>query len=161
MTLKIKAAWFVIPIVIALSLASCNPSTAVPETEVVETEAVNETSSSQPVLKTNLGDFIILSSRLVDEVHEQKSPSGNEFLLVVLTQPDLKNLLPGDFSLEAFQKMVQDSSGKIYVTGKDDTQFISTMAGWVEDEFTMGFTVSPSESYTLHWPGNSLIELNP
>jgi hypothetical protein len=56
--------------------------------------------------------------------------------------------------------MIQDSNGLIYVSGKDDTQFISTMAGWVQDEFTMGFTVPIEESYTLHWPENSPIELS-
>jgi hypothetical protein len=34
------------------------------------------------------------------------------------------------------------------------------MAGWVQDDFTMGFVVPIAESYTLHWPENSPIELS-
>ena len=113
-----------------------------------------------PALKTTMGDFVVKSARLVDEVHGQKSPAGQKFLLVTLTKPDLKNLVAGEFSLDTFQKMMQDSSGQIYVSGKDGFQFTSTMAGWVGDEFAMGFTVSVLESLTLHWPGNSPIELS-
>jgi hypothetical protein len=156
MLLKMKAIWNVLPVIVALCLASCSPSTALPDKEATKTAP-----SSQPILKTTMGDFIIASTRLVDEVHDQKSRPGEAFLLVVLTQPDLKNLVPGEFSLDAFQSVVQDSNGQIYVSGKDRSQFISTMAGWVEDEFAMGFTVPIIESYTLNWPGNSPIELNP
>jgi len=153
---KMKAVWSVIPLIVALCLSSCNSST-----ELQETEAVKPATPSQPTLKTTMGDLAITSARLVDEVHDQKSRPGEGFLLVSLTRPDLNNLVPGEFSLDAFQKMIQDSNGQIYVSGKEDTQFISTMAGWVQDEFTMGFTVPMEESFTLHWPGNSPIELSP
>jgi hypothetical protein len=156
MLLKMKAVWGVIPIIVTLCLSSCSPSSGLPETE-----EVNKPTPSQTVLKTDIGDLVITSSRLVDEVHDQKSRPGEVFLLVTLTQPGLENLVPGEFSLEVFQKMIQDSNGQIFVSGEDDTQFISTMAGWVQDEFTMGFTVPMEESYTLHWPGNSPIELSP
>jgi hypothetical protein len=156
MLLKMKTVWSVIPVIFALCLSACNPSSGFPETE-----EVNKVTPSPTILKTTMGDFVITSARLVDEVHDQKSRPGEEFLLVALTQPDLANLVPGEFSLEAFQKMIQDSNGQIYVSGKDDSQYISTMAGWVQDEFNMGFTVPVEESYTLHWPGNSPVELSP
>ncbi len=155
MILKMKAVWNVIPVLVALCISSCSPSSGLPETEEVNTVA-----PSQPILKTTMGDFVITSARLVDEVHDQKSRPGEKFLLLILTQPDLENLVPGEFSLDNFQKMIQDSNGQIYVSGKDGSQFISTMAGWVQDEFTMGFTVPNVESYTLHWPGNFPIELS-
>jgi hypothetical protein len=155
MLLKMKAVWSVIPVIVALCLSSCSPSSG-----LRETEEGNTATPSQPVLKTTMGDFVIASARLVDEVHDQKSRPGEKFLLVILTQPGLENLVPGEFSLEVFQKMIQDSNGQIFVSGKVGTQFISTMAGWVQDEFTMGFTVPIVESYTLHWPGNSPVELS-
>jgi hypothetical protein len=71
---------------------------------------------------------------------------------VILTQPALQNLVPGVFSLASFQKMIQDSSGNIYVSGEEGSQFISTMVGWVEEEFAFGFTVPTQRSFTLHWP---------
>jgi hypothetical protein len=156
MLVKVKAVGSVIPIILALLLSSCSPSSG-----LLKTEEVNTAAPSQPLLKTTMGDFAISSARLVDEVHDQKSQPGEEFLLVILTQPSLENLVPGEFSLETFQKMIQDNSGQIFVSGKDGSQFISTMAGWVEDEFAMGFAVPIIESYTLHWPGNPPIELSP
>ena len=156
MLLKMKAVSNVIPIIVALCLSSCSPSSGLPETQ-----EVNTASPAHPTLKTAMGDFVISSARLVDEVHDQKSRPGEAFLLVVLTQPDLGNLVPGEFSLETFQTMIQDSSGQIYVAGKEGSHSISTMAGWVGDEFCMGFTVPVMESYSLHWPGNSPIQLRP
>lgn len=166
MLLKTKAVWSALAVIVALCISSCSPSSGLAEPKEVNTvtpaqPALNTAETSQPVLKTSLGDFLIPSARLVDEVHDQKSRSGEKFLLVVLTSSDLKNLDPGKFSLDAFQKMIQDSNGQIYVAGKDNSQFISTMAGWIEDEFTMGFTVPILETYTLHWLGNSPIELSP
>ena len=150
-----KSRWIVIPVIVSLFVSSCTTGTG-----LLQTKDVNPSNPSRTLLKTTLGDFVIASSRLVDEVHDQKSRPGEEFLLVVLTQPDSQNLVPGEFSLDAFQKMMQDDSGNIYVTGAEGSQFISTMAGWVEDEFTMGFTVPIQKSFTLHWPGNDPIELN-
>ncbi len=80
---------------------------------------------------------------------------------MILSKPDSTNLVPGEFSLDDFQKMIQDSSGQIYVSGKAGSKSISTMAGWVEDEFSMGFTVPDEDTYTLVWPGNSALELHP
>jgi len=108
-----------------------------------------------------MGDFVIQSVSLVDEVHEQKSRPGEKYLLLILAQPDGENLVPGEFSLEDFQKMIQESHGQIYVAGKDGSMSISNMAGWIQDDFTMGFTVPVVESYTLQWPDNSPLELTP
>ena len=38
---------------------------------------------------------------------------------------------------------------------------ISTMAGWIDDAFNIGFTVPMLEAYILHWQGNSPIEIIP
>jgi len=153
---KVKTLWSLFPLILALCLAACaSPS---------ETPAMAEPSAtvpSQPALKTTLGDFVITSARLAGEVHDQPAPTGMQFLLLTLAQPDLKNLDPGGFSLEAFQKMIQDSAGQINVSGKDGTTYISNMAGWVEEEFTLGFTVPVEETYTLNWPGNTPIQLQP
>jgi len=151
-----KAILSVIFIILALSSISCNPTSSLP----VEVESITAEPLRQ-VVKTTMGEFIISSVRLVDEVHDQQSEPGEKFLLIVLTDPNGKNLVPGEFLLEDFQKMIQDSNGQIYVTGADDSKIISTMAGWVEDEFALGFRVPIVDSYTLFWSGNSPIELNP
>ena len=153
---KRKAAWILVLIIAGLCLSSCSPASPLPATDTANTEA-----PSQPVLKTSMGDFVIASSRLVDEVHGQQAQSGRKFLLLIFSEPDLTNLVPGEFSLEEFQKMMQDNSGQINVSGSDSSQNISTMAGWVDDEFAVGFIVPIAESYTLNWPGNSPIALSP
>jgi hypothetical protein len=156
MLLKMKAVWSVVPVIFVLCLSSCGPSSA-----LERTEEPNTATPLPVILKTTMGDFVISSVRVVDEVHDQNARAGEAFLLVILTKPSSEHLVRGEFSLEAFQKMIQDSSGQIYVSGEDDSQFISTMAGWVEDEFAMGFTVQMAKSYDLHWPGNSPIRLSP
>jgi hypothetical protein len=153
---KTRTLWIVIFIVVALCLSSCNRLSPLTETSV----AYTGTPSPQG-LKTTIGDFLITSVRLVDEVHTDKAQPGEKFLLVGLTQPGLENLVPGDFSLESFQNMIHDSNGQIYVLGDDDVPVISTMAGWIQDEFVMGFRVPIADSYTLYWPRNSPLELSP
>ena len=151
---SMKTVWIVISVITALCLPACSPSHELPETEIL-----NPGTPPQPNLKTTMGDFLISSARLVDEVHDEKAQPGEKFLLVILTQPGRVNLVPGEFSLESFQTMLRESNGQIYVLGKDGAPVISTMAGWIEDEFTMGFRIPIAESYTLYWPGNSPIEL--
>ena len=155
MPIKIKPSWSFIPIIVALCLSSCSPPS--PAIKIKETETA---ISVQSILKTAIGDFLIASVDLVDEVNGQQARPGQKILLITLTQTDSKNLVPGEFSLEAFQRMIQDGSGSIHVCGADGSQSISTMAGWVQDEFAMGFAIPIAKSYTLYWAGNSPIELH-
>jgi hypothetical protein len=131
-----------------------------PVIEVLNTP-ISSTNTASPLLKTSMGDFIIVSARLVDEVHGNKSPTGEKFLLVVLARPNLAKLIPGEFSLESFQNMINDGHDEIYILGNDGSRKFSTgMGGWVEEEFVMGFTVPLLETYTLYWPGNLPIPLD-
>ncbi len=159
MQLKIKTIAMVISALAMLVSASCSPS---PTSPPVATEAVVTATPapSQPILKTSMGEYVIASSRLVDEVHDSKAPAGKKFLLIGLAQTDLHKLSPGEFSLETFQKMMLENQNDIYIQGKDDSQsYSSQMAGWVEDDFVVGFTVPLTEAYTLYWPGNAPIPL--
>lgn len=151
---RVKTVWILISVIAALSLPACSPSSTLPKIDTL-----NPATPTTPSLKTSMGDFLIRAVRLVDEVHNEKAQSGEKFLLVILTQPGLVNLVPGEFSLESFETMIRESNGQIYVLGKDGAPIISPMAGWIEDEFTMGFRVPLQESYTLYWPGNAPIEL--
>jgi hypothetical protein len=147
-----KTVWVFISAIAFLVLASCSPLSGPAETETVP---------SQPALKTTMGDFVIISARLMDEVHEDQAPSGSKFLLIGLVQPDMQKLVPGEFSLEAFQTTIQESQNDIYISGKDGSQsYHSHMGGWIEEDFVIGFTVPIEESYTLHWTGNDPIPLD-
>lgn len=150
---------------IMLFIAACAPNSSTPappaatESSEVAT-AVSNTDAGEPLLKTEMGDFVIASARLVDEANGVKPQAGEKLLLVILTQPDLTNLNPDKFSLEAFSNMTHDPNTEIYILGNDGSQTISTMGGWVGEEFAMGFRVPVDiNTYTLHWTGNSSIPL--
>lgn len=150
-------------IVFFISACTANSSTPLPPA-MTEPVALQEPASSpdsaQPLLKTEQGDFAIASARLVDEANGVKPQAGEKFLLVILAQPDLTSLDPGKFSLEAFSDMTHDPNTEIYILGNDGSQTISTMGGWVGDEFAMGFRVPADiNTYTLYWTGNSPISL--
>lgn len=119
------------------------------------------TELTQPLLKTEQGDFVIASTRLVDEANGVKAEAGEKILLMILVQPDLTNVDPSTFSLEAFSNMTHDPNTEIYILGKDGSRTISTMGGWVGDEFAMGFKVPvDGVPYTLYWTGNTPIALS-
>jgi len=150
-------------LMLLISACASTPSTPLPPA-ATEPNALQEPTqspeSAQPLLKTEQGDFAIAAARLVDEANGVKPQTGEKLLLVILTQPDLANLDPGKFSLQAFHDMTHDIDTEIYILGNDGSQTISTMGGWVGDEFAMGFRVPADiNTYTLHWTGNSPIAL--
>jgi hypothetical protein len=136
------------------------PFAATEETKASST-AMPENDNAQPQVKTSIGDFVIVSARFVEEVNGEKPNSGEKILLVALSQPGMDQLDPATFSLEAFDKMAHDTSkGEIYILGDDGSRTISTMGGWVDEEFAMGFMVpAAAETYTLFWPDNSPIDI--
>lgn len=156
-----KPVYKIIVMTILLCLAACDSSSNLSqEPAILVTPSADGSSPALPVLNTTMGEFIIVTSRLVDEVHGDKSLQGYKFLLVGLAGPGNTKLEAGIFSLEAFQTMVYESDNGIYVLGKDNSQTFSTgMGGWVGEEFVMGFMVPEGEAYTLYWPENSPIEL--
>ena len=73
---------------------------------------------------------------------------------------------PEKFSLEAFSNALHDvSDGEVHISGDDGSYTISTMAGWVGenyDEFAMGFRLpATAKTFQLVWPGNEPIDIIP
>ncbi len=134
------------------------------EAAVTATETPTpENGATQPVLKTALGDFQIVSARFVDEANGVKPGPGEKILLLILSRPGQERLEPGTFPLEDFDKMIHDTSkGEIYILGSDGSKTISTMGGWVNEEFAMGFRLpAEAKSLELFWPGNDPIDILP
>ena len=155
-----KPVYMIIVVTIILCLTSCNPSVVPSEPSLSPAMQATPASLSLSILNTKMGEFVIVTSRLVDEVHGDKPLSGYKFLLIVLAGPGNTKLEAGKFSLEAFQKTVYESDETIYVLGNDNSQTFSTgMGGWLGEEFVMGFMVPEGEAYTLYWPENTPIEL--
>ncbi len=150
-----KIVRIIVSAIAALFLSSCSSFS-----ELSKTKAASTATPSFPKLKTTMGDFAIVSAHLVDEVHDSQAPDGSKFLLIGLAHSDLQKLVFGEFPLEDFHNTILESSGEIYVLGKDGSQtFYSNMGGWVEEDFVLGFTVPLTETYTLYWPNNDPIPL--
>jgi hypothetical protein len=150
---------------IMLGITACNPisSTSIPPT-TAESDALQTPATSpnpaQFLLKTEQGDFGIAAARLVDEANGVTPQAGEKLLLIILTQPDLTNLDPNEFSLEVFSNMIHAPGTEIYILGEDGSRIISTMGGWIGSEFAMGFRVPVEIStYTLYWTGNPPVVL--
>jgi hypothetical protein len=114
-----------------------------------------------------MGDFFVLSARLVDEAHEDKAPSGYKFLLIGLVRPDMQKLVAGEFSFESFQSMASSSDSEVYILGSDGSKTdYRGMGGWLDndepvaDDFVMGFLVPLAETYTFYWTDNPPIPLS-
>ena len=166
-TVSMKSILKIVVLVVLFSVSACKQLEAAPLAATQETKALDtpmpENDISQPLVKTSMGDLVIVSARFVDEVHGEKPDSGEKILLLILSQPGLARVDPGTFSLEAFDKMAHDTSkGDIYILGDDRSKTISTMAGWVDDEFAIGFKVPVAvKTYTLFWQDNPAIDIVP
>jgi hypothetical protein len=155
-------------LVIMIILSGCKQ--AATPTPLGATEVLMPTDTTKPenddtqlVLKTAMGDFLIVAARFVDEVNGVKPEGGEEILLVILSRPGMEQLEPSTFPLETFDKMIHDTtSGEIYILGNDESRTISTMGGWVNGEFAMGFRLpSTATTLKLFWPGNPPIDIAP
>lgn len=153
---NMKTVWFAISIIASLLFAACGSQSGSAKTDVIPTD-----QPAQQMLKTSVGEFVIVSARLVDEVHDSQAPSGQKFLLIGLVDANMQKLVPGEFLLEKLQAAIQESQNEIYISAKDGSQtFYTQMGGWIEDDFVIGFTVPEEETYTLYWPDNAPIPLN-
>jgi hypothetical protein len=149
-----------VPVVLFI-VSACNAPLAATEESKASDTPMPENDATQPVLKTSMGDFVIVSARFVDEVHGTKPNPGEKILLVILSQPGLERLDPATFFLEDFDKVIHDTSKEpIYILGSDGSETISTMGGWVDEEFAMGFILpATAKTYTLFWPDNAPIDI--
>jgi hypothetical protein len=150
-------------LVVMFSASACNVPLAATEAARALDTPKPEKDIAQPLIKTPAGDFVIVSARFVDEVHGDKPGPGEKILLVILSQPGLERLDPATFFLEDFDKIIHDTSkAPIYILGDDGSETVSTMGGWVDEEFAMGFILpATANTYTLFWPDNPPIEIVP
>lgn len=160
MNFKVKPVWLIISTIIMFFLSSCS---SLPELSNIKME----NTAMPPLLKTTMGDFVVVSARLIEDVKDSKAPDGYKFLLIGLARPDMQKLLAGEFSLESFQSMVLSSDNDVYVSGGDGSQVsYGGMGGWLDDsepvadDFVIGFLVPIAETYTLYWAENPPIPLS-
>jgi hypothetical protein len=146
-------------ILFGLLFSACSaPVSPSPASQPVQPTAA---TSGPAVISTSLGEFEIGAIHLVDEVHDQKAEVGQVFLLLALTQNG-ENPALGSIPLDQIDKITHDSSTgeQVHITDGKSLDAITTMSGWVDDEFVVGFTVpSDASGLTLQWPGQDPIDL--
>jgi len=156
MKLIIKLLQIPVILVVALTCAGCKAPVDSSESKPDVTA-----EPSPRILKTFMGEFLIDSARVADQVKDIQAPEGEQFLLISFTFTDGTKPIAGEFSLEDFQAMINSGEGDVYVESDDGTNSMYTqMGGWLEDDFVIGFRVPVAESYTLHWGGNDPILLD-
>jgi hypothetical protein len=142
-------------LILLAAVSGCAPApTAIP----------TPTATLLPVpysIPTSLGQFGVSRARLVDEANSTKANPGEKILLVTLTL-DGKNPDSGSIPLDQFSALTHDSASgeQVHVTGSDGVDAISTMGGWVDGEFVMGFNVPANGAdFVFHWPGLEPMDL--
>lgn len=151
----LKAVFMLFTLLIVFTLAGCNAPAGSPAGKPEVTA-----EPSPRILKTSMGEFLIDSAWVTDQVKDTEAPEGEQFLLISITFTDGKKPVMGEFSLEDFQTMINSGEGDIYVLSDDGTQsFYTQMGGWLEEDFVFGFRVPVAGAYTLFWAGNDPIAL--
>jgi hypothetical protein len=140
------------PVPASLPVSAIPPATA----SVKETAAPIVSATPAPgglTFKTSIGDLVYVSSRFVEEVNGVTPAKGCKLLLVVLKQPDNSKI--------DLQKYM-DAHMQVFIRGDDGSETLSTMGGFVQGEFAIGFQVPETvKTYRLIWGDNLPIEITP
>jgi hypothetical protein len=148
-----------VPILFIVTLIMTGCAVSAQPTSVPTTEPAMATTLK---VTTSLGEFEVVSARMVDEANSTQANPGEKILLVVLTL-DGKTPEMGAIPLDQIQTLTHDSSTdeQVHVTGSDNLDVISTMGGWVDGDFTLGFNIPETATgLVLHWPGQPALDLS-
>ena len=108
---------------------------------------------AKTILKTSDGDLVYVTARFVDETPMETPAPGNKLLMIILERADGQAI-----DLEGFN----DEHLEIVVWGDDGSRTISTMGGFLGEEFAIGFRVPDSAAtFTLEWGDNPPLEVRP
>jgi hypothetical protein len=132
-------------LVVVITLSACAPRPA----ETAPTVA----PAAPAVLKTSIGDLRVTSARLVDQANSTQAEPGHKILLLGLERVD-----DSPIDLQQFQ----DAHVQAFIRGDDDSATTSTMGGFVDGAFSIGFQVPETlKTYSLEWEGNDPVEIIP
>jgi hypothetical protein len=132
-------------VVVIVVLSACAPRPAEPTPTVAP--------AAPAALKTAVGDLRVTSARLVDQANSTKASEGSKILLLGLERPD-----GSPIDLQQFQ----DARMQIFIRGDDGSNTLSTMGGFVDGAFCIGFQVPENlKTYSLEWEGNDPVEIKP
>lgn len=151
---------------VILALSACTPQPAAspapvtPSPPTVTAEAAAPAAldtptlvNAAPILKTKAGDLVYKSARFVQEVNGVTPAKNRKLLLVILERSDQARM-----DLQSFQ----DAHMQIFIQGEDGSNTLSTMGGWVGQEFAIGFQVpDQNKTYTLAWEDNPPFVITP
>jgi hypothetical protein len=156
-TMKIKQFTCFLAVLLIFTACTAQPSPVI-VTETASTAEAGATSPAAPapaenIFKTPIGDLVYDSARFVEEVHGVTPEKDHKLLLVVIKRPDKSSI-----DIQKFQ----DAHMQIFIRGEDGSQTLSTMGGFVEDGFAVGFQVPKTvKTYQLIWGDNLPLEITP
>jgi hypothetical protein len=133
-------------------LSACAPAQPAPQ-DTALADNVPVAKQGQTPIKTAAGEMIYQNAKFVDEVNGTPSLPDCHILLVFLDKSDGSRVdLKRDGA--AF-------SG-IFIHGEDGSETLSTMGGFVEGDFAIGFQIPKSvTTYKLVWGDNPEVFIEP
>jgi hypothetical protein len=117
----------------------------------VEPATATPPAPTPVTLQTNVGELVFVSARFVDQVNGAISLPGRRILLVIVERPDQSRIDLASFGGEGM---------KVFIQGDDGSKNSGVMAGWVGNEFALGFQVpNTAKTYTLAWGTNPPVDI--
>ncbi len=155
-----KAKYFYLCLAVILFLTACvaQPAPVVTVEVTVNAPVVTAVVTAnapafQPVLKTDVGDLVYISSWFTKEANGVKPAPGCKLLLVEVKRADQAGI--------DLQKFVA-AHMQVFIRGEDGSNTLSTMGGFVDNKFAIGFQVPETiQTYRLVWGENPPLEVFP
>lgn len=142
-------------LILLLFLAACTPQAAISDPALPDSTEipVGSKDATKSILKTNDGDLVYVSARFVDETPMETPAPGYKLLVVILERADGQAIDLESFNAEHVE---------IVVHGDDGSRTLSTMGGFLGEEFAIGFRVPDNAAtFTLEWGDNPPIMIEP
>jgi len=138
--------------VLALVMVSCasSPSAILPTPTVYTPPSA---ISGETILETSIGDMVYQRAALVDQANFTTALPDCRILLIYLEKADGSAI-----------DLAKDGAGfsGIFIHGEDKSETLSTMGGFVEDKFAIGFQIPKTvKTFKLVWHDNPPLMIIP
>lgn len=149
---------WVLLVTIIFILTACAPGSPSPTVPVTPPADASPTTApvsapAQPVFKTAVGDLSFVSARFVSQANSTTPEPGCKLLLVILERTD-----SAPIDLQQFV----DAHMQIFIEDYDGTSTLSTMGGFVDGQFAIGFQVPETQvDFRLVWGENTVVDITP
>jgi hypothetical protein len=162
--MKTKRIPLFLAVILLFTACSVPPTAAPQEAAITPASVVVSTNTAVPDqgaaamparvgLRTAIGDMVYTSARFVNEANSTRPEPGKKLLLVFVEQADKSSI--------DLQQWV-DAKMQIFIRGDDGSKTLSTMGGFVDNQFAIGFQVpETAKTYQLVWGDNTVFPVVP